>query len=478
MKYIQKYSKSLLFTGSMVLAVGAGIFSYSVNTDKETIHSAAGSSGAYVPCTSRCAADAVAGNTYSATARRLQKRLDANGERVPGVAMLEQGLQERNRFIRQTITVNVSDSDIPDAKPVTWSISFAQHPELITLKTTWPSASFSLDKDLLSDYLTKNIFGDTGKMTSAVVTEIYTDKKRVVRTSHAEIARDGYVYDMDDLTSAIDRALRNGSDTVTIDVPFKKSTVSYSADGKTRELTLLSTGLSDFSNSPAERISNVYKATNEHVNNVIVPKGSTYSFVDILDAPVTVQKGWKEAMGLFGGGAAMTPGAGICQLATTVYRAALLAGMPITNRRYHSMFVDHYETYGIGLDATIFPGIHDMTFKNDTSDVILIQAYTVGDDVFVNFYGDSDGRTVALDGPYFNITPNRNRLIRPLDWDEVGWVSTVTYPDGRVIEKSVVSTYVKGFAKSIKLKYAGTLGMELLTIKEPAVTVADAHTSY
>jgi hypothetical protein len=471
MTYTQKHPQIVLFTACLLLASSAGIVSFTLNTSEpsptrdEGLHEAApNASGAYL-----------SDDESSSAARRLQERLGADVGPVPGIAILEQALKDRARFVRQSITMHVKDSSLPESPAAEWTVDFTKHPELITLRSTWATASFGVDRDLFSEYLEKGVFGDAGKMQSITVSATNDDGK-VVRASDAPVARSGYDYEIDDVAGAVEKALRNGASDVTLDLDYEVGTVDVSIDGETRRLDLLSTGQSDFSNSPDERVWNVHKAVDERVNNIIVGEGEIFSFVDSLGGPVTLQKGWKEGLGLFGGGAALTPGAGICQAATTVYRAALLAGLPITYKRNHSMFVDHYEPYGVGLDATVFPGVHDMTFKNDTEDILLIQAYTVGDDVLVNIYGADDGREVALDGPYFNTTPNRPKLIRPLDYDEIGWVNKVTYADGRVIEKPITATYHKGFPKSVKEKYAGTPGIQLLSLPGavPEQTVAAA----
>jgi hypothetical protein len=477
MTHTYRHPRILLFSACFAVASISGVVSYILNTSRdEPVHRAAPTeSGAYLPCTS-CAAEAVISDTDSLAAKRLQERLMSENGVAPGIAVLDHALKEKARFVRQSITMHVTDPSDPEAPAAQWTVDFAKHPELITLRSTWATASYGIDRDLFAEYLAEGTFGDAGRMQSVIVTEAAPDGKNVLRAPNAQVARSGYDYDTDDLAVTFEKALRNGSSNIDLHLPYKKGTVQVSINGELRQLDLLSTGRSDFSNSPEERVWNVHKAVEERVNNIVVPKGGTFSFVDALDAPVTIQKGWKEGLGLFGGGAALTPGAGICQAATTVYRAALLAGLPITYKRNHSMFVDHYEPFGVGLDATVFPGVHDMTFKNDTADILLIQAYTVGDDVYVNVYGADDGRTVVMDGPYFNTTPHRAKELRPLDYDEIGWVQTVTYPDGTQKVKPIVSTYYKGFARSVKEKYAGTPGIVLLSLPGavPQQTVASA----
>ncbi|MBD3156604.1 vancomycin resistance protein, partial [Candidatus Peregrinibacteria bacterium] len=94
-------------------------------------------------------------------------------------------------------------------------------------------------------------------------------------------------------------------------------------------------------------------------------------------------------------------GGGLCQVSSTIYRAALMSGLPIVERSPHSYAVSYYaQIYGYGLDATIYIGVHDVKFINDTPGHILIQAYAEGSQAFFKFYGTDDGRSVALEGPY------------------------------------------------------------------------------
>jgi hypothetical protein len=127
------------------------------------------------------------------------------------------------------------------------------------------------------------------------------------------------------------------------------------------------------------------------------------------------------------------------------------------------MFVDHYVPYGIGLDATIFPGVHDLVFQNDSNGPLLIQSYTVGTDVFVNIYGKPNKRTVVLDGPYFKTSTHRPKELRALSSDEIGWVQTVTHKNGGERVTPLIAKYYKGFSRKITQQYAEPVGTVLLT---------------
>ena len=103
-------------------------------------------------------------------------------------------------------------------------------------------------------------------------------------------------------------------------------------------------------------------------------------------------------------------GGGICQFSTTIFRAALDAGLPIVTRTAHSYRVGYYEQGGNkpGFDATVFAPAVDFQFKNDTDHHILVQ--TVVDrtnaKLQVDFYGMRDGRKVEISTPVVsNVVP-------------------------------------------------------------------------
>ena len=81
-----------------------------------------------------------------------------------------------------------------------------------------------------------------------------------------------------------------------------------------------------------------------------------------------------------------------------MFRAAINAGLPILERRPHSFPVKYYNPQGF--DATIYPGVVDLRFRNDTLAHLLVQTKISGTKLIFEIYGSDDGRVVTLDGPY------------------------------------------------------------------------------
>ncbi len=65
-------------------------------------------------------------------------------------------------------------------------------------------------------------------------------------------------------------------------------------------------------------------------------------------------------------------GGGVCQVSTTVFNAAYEAGLPITARTNHALYISHYP---LGRDATVnYPDI-DLKFVNDTGHWLLLRTF-------------------------------------------------------------------------------------------------------
>ena len=90
-------------------------------------------------------------------------------------------------------------------------------------------------------------------------------------------------------------------------------------------------------------------------------------------------------------------GGGLCQVSTTVFRAAINAGLKITDRKAHPFAVKYYNPQGF--DATIYPPNPDLKFINDTPNYLLMQSYVKDNKLIFEFYGTNDNRQIKIIGP-------------------------------------------------------------------------------
>lgn len=171
--------------------------------------------------------------------------------------------------------------------------------------------------------------------------------------------------------------------------------------------SLIGVGRSKFAHSIPGRIHNVELAASV-INGHLVAPGATFSFNDTL-GDVSAATGFQQAYIIKNGRTVLGDGGGVCQVSTTLFRAAMNAGLPILERHAHSYRVGYYEEDSPpGLDATVFSPSYDLKIKNDTPNYLLIQAVTDTDNLELTFniYGTSDGRVAQLTKPVVtNQTP-------------------------------------------------------------------------
>lgn len=157
-------------------------------------------------------------------------------------------------------------------------------------------------------------------------------------------------------------------------------------------------GYSEFSGSIPGRIHNVVLAANK-LNGILIKPDDTFSFIDAI-GDISATTGFQQAYVIKNGRTVLGDGGGVCQVSTTLFRAALNAGLPIVERKAHAYRVHYYEEGGFkpGLDATVFAPSVDLKIKNDTPAYILIQTKTDIDNLTLTFelYGTSDGRKAEI----------------------------------------------------------------------------------
>jgi vancomycin resistance protein YoaR len=202
---------------------------------------------------------------------------------------------------------------------------------------------------------------------------------------------------------------------------------------------LISEGETTFPGSIAARVNNI-KLGAALYNGILIKPGETFSFNKYF-INVDAAHGWAPGLAIIGDKIEPIYGGGICQVSSTMYRAALLAGLPINERTNHAYAIDWYAApYGVpGVDATVYnPGV-DLKFTNDTGSYILIQTVlnTKTSDLKFDFYGTKT-KTGKIRGPFFD--SGNNDVTKPS--------TTTFYRDildlsGKVIATDPVTTHYK-----------------------------------
>jgi vancomycin resistance protein YoaR len=210
------------------------------------------------------------------------------------------------------------------------------------------------------------------------------------------------------------------------------------------------------------------------IDGYVVAPGAVFDFWRAI-GPVTRARGYRDG-GAIINGKTEPQGAlagGICSTSTTLFNAAMRAGLQMMARRNHYYYISRYP---LGLDATVFQSssgsVQTMSFRNDTGSPILIRAYKIrkGSSGYVKFelYGVPTGRTVnigpevvknvrrAVDTVQYTASRSagyRERLESPADGKDVWRTVTVREASGAVVRQT---TYYSHYARVNGVTLVGT----------------------
>ncbi|MDD4171594.1 MAG: VanW family protein [Syntrophomonas sp.] len=120
------------------------------------------------------------------------------------------------------------------------------------------------------------------------------------------------------------------------------------------------------------------------LNNTVIWPGEVFSFNENT-GPRTPERGYLPAPIIINGGYDVGYGGGVCQVSSTVYNAALKAGLPIIERHNHSKPV-HYVP--AGQDATVDYGYLDLKWQNNRKGPLIMKTSLQNGRVYVELKGE------------------------------------------------------------------------------------------
>jgi vancomycin resistance protein YoaR len=179
---------------------------------------------------------------------------------------------------------------------------------------------------------------------------------------------------------------RNRTAVVVVSTKQAKRTVKDAKAMGVKEL--VSSYTTEFGGVP-NRIHNVQLVA-RLIDGALIAPGATFSF-NGTTGERNASKGFLEAPVIVNGELTTGLGGGVCQVSTTVFNAAYEAGLNITARTNHALYISHYPQ---GRDATVnYPDI-DLKFVNDTQAWLLLRTFVSTYSLTVNLYGTSPHRRV------------------------------------------------------------------------------------
>ncbi len=173
------------------------------------------------------------------------------------------------------------------------------------------------------------------------------------------------------------------------------------------------------------------------INGYVVEPGATFDYLKVI-GPITsppytagaaIIHGHTVEDGVLGGG--------MCSSSTTIFNAAMRAGLDIRARRNHTYYISRYP---VGLDATVWiagpKSQQTMSFVNDLQYPVLIKGINQPNKVTFEVYGVPDGRTVSLSDPVIENAQTANTYYQYTDTLAAG-------------QKSLVEFTVNGFDSTV-----------------------------
>ncbi len=184
---------------------------------------------------------------------------------------------------------------------------------------------------------------------------------------------------------------------------------------------------------PAAAQRNVALAT-KALNGIIVQPGQELSFLKAVGA-ISTQQGYVSGLAIVGSQLVENVGGGVCYVSTALYRAVWAAGLKVTQKTGHSIMLSAFADQP-GMDAAIETSGLDFRWRNDTSDLVYVEAGMQGSQLTFTLWGINDGRKVSSSKP---VITNRQAAGAPT------WTYDAALPVGttRVLSDAIAGMNVR-----------------------------------
>lgn len=404
--------------------------------------------------------------------------------------------------LRTQTTMLVVEDDIPfvNAETAPEARRSAERMIATPLILAWDDGGVTISRQEMGKWITSGTQGDKlmaqldKREISAFVTTVAAKANVAFQKPELVIGDDGKVVKfipprsgrvlneektINDIIAELDRRARGKSPLASISLAFESGLAQASQIDPTFGITeLIGKATTTFDGSPNNRISNIKNGVRFLTGSIIKP-GEEFSTIKTLGA-IDNTTGYLPELVIKGDQTIPEFGGGLCQVSTTLFRAVLNAGLPVTARRNHSYRVSYYEKdgsgrwIGPGLDATVYDPNPDFKFKNDTGHPVLIYGYVQGLTVTFELYGTKDGRKSQVVGPkiitefpagdpvYVETDTLPKGTTKQIEKPHPGGITTatykITYADGREEDQEFKSSYRRWPAKFLVGTGVGTSG--------------------
>ncbi len=321
----------------------------------------------------------------------------------PAVIDVEKTGTVVKNLLSAPFTISMPDDPNKEEKQGPWSIDPETLAGMLSLSRV-TEGDHSIYQVELNNMLLLPYLNDLANKTNLLMRNarfIFNDDVRELDLlEHAVVGRN---LNISSTIGAIQQKAAAGQHDVVLVYDYQKPDVMDNATRDTlgiKELVRAET--SYFYGSSIERVQNI-SASAARFHGLLVAPGETFSMAKNL-GDMSLDNGFAEALIIYGGRTIKGIGGGVCQVSTTLFRAAFNAGFPIVERHPHAYRVSYYEKIPgnhidpnlAGMDATVYVPVVDFRFTNDTSYWLLMETYVNPEKSSITwkFYSTKDGREV------------------------------------------------------------------------------------
>jgi vancomycin resistance protein VanW len=122
----------------------------------------------------------------------------------------------------------------------------------------------------------------------------------------------------------------------------------------------------------------------DRLDGYVIQPGATFSFNKVVGT-CSRDQGYRKAPVSYNGQLVENWGGGVCQTSTTLYNAALLAGMQIVERNRHRFAPSYVPA---GRDAAVAYDTIDLQFRNPYPFAVWIKGEVVGERLVLGIHGE------------------------------------------------------------------------------------------
>jgi len=277
------------------------------------------------------------------------------------------------------------------AKGKSWTVSPDRLGSTLDVTKQDGEIDVSLNRDRLDAVLT-DVYNDLTVKPVEASYDFDSDGDVIVTSSHKGQSVEGEKL-LDAIQSGIFEGKREYHVSTTVQKP-EYTTAELEAKKPTKLLGSYHTNYTATSDHSQARVDNLDLASHAISGTFLAP-GEVYSMNDTVS-----DLNYQESHVIVNGATSTDLGGGLCQVTSTLYNAALYAGLKIVERNPHDTQLPYIRP---GMDATVWFGDQygngelDMKFKNTTDGFILLREYVASDNyIYAQVYGVPDNVDVTM----------------------------------------------------------------------------------